>query len=148
MSKTRGFELLSNVHDESLLPIRETSGAAGYDLRASESVTINPGETAIIKTGLKAYMQDGEVLLLIDRSSNYKKTGLVLINSVGVIDKDYYNNSGNEGHIMAQMKNISDTPTIITAGTRIVQGVFVPFLTVDGDNAAGKRVGGFGSTQA
>lgn len=142
----RGFELISTETDTDLLPKRETAGAAGYDLKASAAVTIAPGETALVKTGVKAYMQDGEVLFLYDRSSNYKKKGIVLVNSVGVIDKDYYNNPGNEGVIMAQFKNVRDTPVTIPYGERVVQGVFVNALFTDDDNATGARVGGFGST--
>ena len=71
--------------------------------------------------------------------------GLVLINSVGVIDGDYYGNPGNEGHIFAQMKILLISVTL-EVGERIVQGVFMPFLIVDGDEADGVRTGGFGST--
>jgi rubrerythrin len=91
-------------------------------------------------------MQPGEVLYLYDRSSNPRKKGLVLINSVGVIDGDYYGNPDNEGHIFAQMKNITDQIVEVAKGERIVQGVFAPFLLADGDRAEGTRIGGFGST--
>ena len=91
-------------------------------------------------------MPAGEVLYLFDRSYNHRKKGLVLINSVGVIDGDYYGNPANEGHIFAQMKNITDEPVVLEVGERIVQGVFMPFLVVDGDEATGERTGGFGST--
>jgi dUTP pyrophosphatase len=93
-------------------------------------------------------MQPGEVLYLYDRSSNPRKKGLVLINSVGVIDGDYYGNPDNEGHIFAQMKNITDQIVEVAKGERIVQGVFAPFLLADGDRAEGTRIGGFGSTGA
>lgn len=69
-----------------------------------------------------------------------------MINSVGVIDGDYYGNQANEGHIFAQMKNISDQTVKLEAGERIVQAVFAPYLLADGDQADGIRVGGFGST--
>ena len=89
MSKKRGFELVSKYAGEDyLLPKRETAHAAGYDLKAAETVTIQPGEIKLIPTGLKAYMQEDEVLFLYDRSSNPITQGLVLINSVGVIDSD------------------------------------------------------------
>ena len=91
-------------------------------------------------------MQPGEVLFLFDRSSNPRKKGLVLINSVGVIDGDYYNNPSNEGHIFAQMKNITDKAITLPYGERIVQGVFMNHLIVDNDVASGDRTGGFGST--
>lgn len=104
MSKIRGFELVSQFTDETLLPRRETAHAAGYDLKAAETTEIAAGEIKLVPTGVKAYMQAGEVLYLFDRSSNPRKKGLVLINSVGVIDGDYYGNPANEGHIFAQMK--------------------------------------------
>ncbi|MCK1226466.1 dUTP diphosphatase [Streptococcus uberis] len=145
--KVRGFELITIYADRAeLLPKRETKHAAGYDLKVAESMEIAPGDIKLVPTGLKAYMQDGEVLYLYDRSSNPRKKGLVLINSVGVIDGDYYGNQANEGHIFAQMKNISDQTVKLEAGERIVQAVFAPYLLADGDQADGIRVGGFGST--
>ena len=146
MTKIRGFELVSTYTNQDLLPKRETAHAAGYDLKVAERKVIAPGEIVLVPTGVKAYMQAGEVLYLYDRSSNPRKKGLVLINSVGVIDGDYYGNPGNEGHIFAQMKNITDQPVTLEVGERIVQGVFMPFLIVDGDEADGVRTGGFGST--
>lgn len=145
--KIRGFELISQYADAAqLLPKRETKHAAGYDLKVAEAMEIAPGQIKLVPTGLKAYMQDGEVLYLYDRSSNPRKKGLVLINSVGVIDGDYYNNEANEGHIFAQMQNITDQPVTLEVGERIVQAVFAPYLLVDGDQAEGVRTGGFGST--
>ncbi|HEL0026667.1 TPA: dUTP diphosphatase [Streptococcus equi subsp. zooepidemicus] len=146
MTRIRGFELVSGFTDTELLPKRETAHAAGYDLSVAEETSIAPGEIILVPTGVKAYMQDGEVLYLYDRSSNPRKKGLVLINSVGVIDGDYYGNLANEGHIFAQMKNITDQTITLAVGERIVQGVFMPFLIADGDQADGERTGGFGST--
>jgi deoxyuridine 5''-triphosphate nucleotidohydrolase (dut) len=145
--KSRGFELVTAYQERvELLPKRETSHAAGYDLKAAENVTINPGEIVLIPTGLKAYMEKDEVLFLYDRSSNPIKQGIVLMNSVGVIDHDYYNNPNNEGLMYGQFTNITKEPITIEAGTRIMQGVFSKFLTVDNDEAKGQRTGGFGST--
>ena len=146
MSKIRGFELVSQFTDETLLPKRETAHAAGYDLKAAVTTEIAPGEIKLVPTGVKAYMQASEVLYLFDRSSNPRKKGLVLINSVGVIDSDYYGNPANEGHIFAQMRNITEETVVVEAGERIVQAVFAPFLLADGDQADGVRTGGFGST--
>lgn len=147
--KIRGFELVSKYKDDvELLPKRETAFSAGYDLKAAETVTILPGEIKLVPTGVKAYMQPGEVLNLYDRSSNPKKMGLVLANSVGIIDRDYYNNPNNEGLMYAQFINISKSPVTVNKYDRIIQGVFTPFLTIDNDNATGERKGGFGSTGA
>lgn len=147
MTKTRGFELVKKYEgDVELLPSRGTEHAAGYDLKAAETITIMPNEIKLIPVGVKAYMQPTEVLFLFDRSSNPKKKGLVLINSVGVIDSDYYNNEGNEGLMFAQMKNITDKPITVNKYDRIIQGVFAPFLIADNDVTGGIRKGGFGST--
>lgn len=146
MAKIRGFELVSSYSNQDLLPKRETAHAAGYDLKVAETTKIEPGEIVLVPTGVKAYMQPGEVLYLYDRSSNPRKKGLVLINSVGVIDGDYYGNPNNEGHIFAQMQNITQEPVTLEIGERIVQAVFAPYLVADGDQAEGVRSGGFGST--
>ncbi|WP_019772729.1 dUTP diphosphatase [Streptococcus sobrinus] len=146
MAKIRGFELVSSYDNQDLLPKRETAHAAGYDLKVAEAIQIGPGEIVLVPTGVKAYMQPGEVLYLYDRSSNPRKKGLVLINSVGVIDGDYYGNPNNEGHIFAQMQNITNKQVSLEVGDRIVQAVFAPYLVADGDQATGTRTGGFGST--
>lgn len=147
MIKKRGFELITTFAEQiDLLPKRATSHAAGYDLKVAIPTTLKPGEIVLVPTGVKAYMQKDEVLFLYDRSSNPRKKGIVLINSVGVIDGDYYGNVDNEGHIFAQMKNISNETIHLEVGERIVQGVFMPFLLTDDDDATGSRMGGFGST--
>src|SRR5574337_2176683 len=145
--KIRRFEVVTKYKNAGInIPKRSTEHSAGYDIEAAETVSFAPGEIKLIPTGLKAYMQAGEVLYMYDRSSNPRKKGLVMINSVGVIDGDYYGNPDNVGHIFAQMKNITDGVVQVTKGERIAQGVFVPYLLADADDAAGTRVGGFGST--
>ncbi|MDR2976615.1 MAG: dUTP diphosphatase [Streptococcaceae bacterium] len=149
MNKLRGFEIVSKYKDAGIkLPQRATGQAAGYDLEAAETVSIAPGEIKLISTGLKAYMQPGEVLYMYSRSSNPRKKGLVLINGVGVIDADYYNNPDNEGEMFFQMYNITEREVIVEKGERICQVVFMPFLVADGDDEVEKaeRAGGFGST--
>ena len=91
-------------------------------------------------------MQDDEMLCLYNRSSNPKKKGLILANSVGIVDKDYYGNDDNDGHIMFAFYNINPTDTIIKKGDCIGQAIFEKFLISDDDAAEGARVGGFGST--
>ena len=107
------FELVSRFKDTNVvyaLPQRATAHAAGYDLYAAEDCVIpvfeKDAKPTLVKTGLKAYMQDDEMLLLYNRSSNPGKKGLILANSVGVIDKDYYGNPDNDGHIMFAFYNI------------------------------------------
>ena len=151
MKKIRGFEIAKGWEDKDInLPVRKTAYSAGYDIEAAEDITIPkfvPGvNPTLIPTGLKAYMDDDEVLYLYNRSSNPKKKGLVLANSVGVVDKDYYGNSDNDGHIMFAFYNIKDEDITIKKGEAIGQGVFAKYLIVDNDNASGERQGGFGST--
>ena len=147
----RGFEIAKGwEHKDINLPIRKTKGAAGYDFEAAEDTLIpsfkNKNIPTLIPTGIKAYMLDDEVLYLYNRSSNPKKKGLVLANSVGVIDKDYYGNPDNDGHIMFAFYNVLDEDILIKKGEAIGQGVFSKYLVVDDDNAIGERIGGFGST--
>jgi dUTP pyrophosphatase len=135
---TRRFKKLTN---EAILPERATKGSAGYDISASETVTIQPGEIKLVSTGLAVQMAQDDVMLLIDRSSNPRKRGLVLSNSIGVIDHDYFPNE-----FKGMFTNITDKPVTIEAGQRIMQAVFVKYGLVDDDNALGHRTGGFGST--
>ena len=151
MERLRGFEVAKGFEDKSInLPIRKTKYSAGYDIEAAEDVVIpslkkgmNP---VLVKTGLKAYMQDDEMLLLYNRSSNPKKKGLILANSVGVVDKDYYGNIDNDGHIMFAFYNIKDEDITIKKGDAIGQAIFQKYLVTDNDVAEGERAGGFGST--
>lgn len=151
MKKIRGFEVAKGFEDKEInLPVRKTKFSAGYDIEAAEEVIVpsfkkgmNP---TLIKTGIKAYMQDDEVLMLYNRSSNPKKKGLILANSVGVIDKDYYGNQDNDGHIMFAFYNIKDEDITIKKGEAIGQAVFQKYLVTDDDSAEGERTGGFGST--
>ena len=149
--KTRGFEVAKGFENKGInLPIRKTKYSAGYDIEAAED-TIVPSfkkgmNPTLVKTGLKAYMQDDEMLLLYNRSSNPKKKGLILANSVGVVDKDYYGNEDNDGHIMFAFYNIKDEDITIKKGEAIGQAIFQKFLTTDNDSAEGTRTSGFGST--
>ena len=151
MKKLRGFEVAKGFEDKNInLPERKTKYSAGYDFEAAEDCVVpafKPGmNPTLIKTGIKAYMQDDEMLCLYNRSSNPKKKGLVMANSVGIIDKDYYGNPDNDGHIMFAFYNFKDTDTEIKKGECIGQGIFQKYLIADEDNAEGERQGGFGST--
>ena len=149
--RTRGFEIAKGWEEKDIhLPKRSTAFSAGYDIEAAEDTVIPPFKDekvpTLVKTGIKAYMMDDEVLYLYNRSSNPKKKGLVLANSVGVIDKDYYGNVDNDGHIMVAFYNVRDEEVLIKKGEKIAQCIFQKYLTVDNDDATGKRIGGFGST--
>ena len=151
MEKIRGFEVAKGFEDKNInLPERKTKYSAGYDVEAAEDVTIpsfkKGANPTLIKTGIKAYMGDNEYLMLANRSSNPKKKGLILANSVGIIDKDYYGNEDNDGHIMFAFYNIKEEDITIKKGEIVGQAIFMPFLIADNDEADGIRKGGFGST--
>ena len=153
MEKVRGFEIAKGFEDKGInLPERKTKFSAGYDIESAEDVIIpsfkKGMKPTLIKTGLKAYMQDNEYLMLVNRSSNPGKKGLVMANSVGIIDKDYYGNAENDGHIMFAFYNLKDEDIEIKKGERIGQAIFTPYLIADGDKAEGERTGGFGSTNS
>lgn len=151
MDKKRGFEIAKGFENAGInMPIRKTKYSAGYDVEAAEDCvipTFSRGQKpTLVKTGIKAYMEDDEMLLLYNRSSNPGKKGLVLANSVGVVDKDYYGNLDNDGAIMFAFFNIKDEDIEIKKGDIIGQAIFQKYLITDDDIATGDRVGGFGST--
>ena len=148
--KKRGFEIAKGWENKNInIPKRSTLHAAGYDVEAAEDITIpvyRPGtKPTLIPTGLKAYCQEDEWYMLVNRSSGPKK-GLVMANSIGVVDADYYNNEANDGHFFFQYYNFSDQDLKIKKGDKIGQVIFQKYLTTDEDNASGIRRGGFGST--
>lgn len=145
---SRGFQTVSTYLDKNIrLPQRKTALAAGYDLEAAETVTIPPKGTAKIPTGLKAYMEPDEVLYVHARSSLYATKGCMLVNSVAVIDADYFDNPGNEGHILISLLNLGDESVTLQKGERFAQGIFQKYLKTDDDFPAGTvRRGGYGST--
>ena len=151
MEKIRGYEVEKGFENEGIvIPVRKTKYSAGYDIAAAEDCIIpsykKGNKPTLIKTGLKAYMQDDEVLILANRSSNPGKKGLILANSIGVVDKDYYGNIDNDGHIMFAFYNIKEEDVEIRKGDIIGQAIFQKYLVTDDDNAEGDRIGGFGST--
>ena len=152
MEKVRGFEIAKGFEDKNInLPERKTKYSAAYDLEAAED-TVIPAfkmgmKPTLIKTGLKAYMMPDEVLIIVPRSSGPKKQGILFPHSMGVIDKDYYGNEDNDGHIFVQCINIKDEDVIIKKGEAVAQAIFQKYLMIDGDNAEGIRKGGFGSTR-
>ena len=142
-------EKIREIYEEIKLPKRATSGSAGYDFFAPVSLTIAPGETVKIPTGIRVEMEENWVLKCYPRSGLGFKYRLQLNNTVGIIDSDYFY-SDNEGHIFAKITNDSneDKTLIIPADTGFMQGIFVEYgITVD-DEASEIRNGGFGSTTA
>jgi len=159
------------------LPYRTTKQAAGYDFEAATDFTLpsiwklnfikvlwqlrhgTPSSDAdlaaaektlkpyLVPTGIKAYMNDGEYLMIANRSSNPLKRGLILPNGVGIIDADYYDNAKNEGEIFIQLVNLGIKDVQIKQGERIGQGIFMSYLTAtDEAEIKATRTGGFGSS--
>ena len=136
-----------NLYNSIELPKRSTSKSAGYDIRSMENGIIKPGEYKRFKTGLKVAMNDDEVLYIYSRSSLGYKHGVTMVNSVGVIDADFYNNPDNEGHFSVCLINHGDEEFKVDIGDRIAQGIFTKYLIVDNEEEVKeKRLGGFGST--
>ena len=145
---SRGFKVAKGYsHKDVEIPTRSTDGSAGYDFKVLETVYVNPGQVVLIPTGIKAFMEDDEVLKIYARSSLPKKKHLMLPNSVGIIDSDYYENEDNDGVIFMQVYNFGTAGVKLAKGERIAQGIFMKFLTATAEEeVTAKRGGGFGST--
>lgn len=134
--------------DEIPLPTYGTDGSAGMDLRAllDQPLTLQPGETELIKTGIAIYIEDpGIAATILPRSGLGHKKGVVLGNLVGLIDSDY------QGELMISCWNRGQQAFTIENGDRIAQLVLVPviqasFDIVDEFAHTDRGTGGFGST--
>lgn len=130
------------------LPAYETLGAAGMDVRATESVPIYPQETKLLKTGLFVGIPQGYEIQVRPRSGLSLKTGLRVANAPGTIDSDY------RGEICIIMTNTGDMTAFVSEGDRIAQLVLAPVLQVEWDEVSDvinlgsteRGAGGFGST--
>ena len=138
---------LSYSYENVKIPVRATAGSSGYDFFAPFNFSLDPGETIVIPTGIRMITDHKIWLLCMPRSGLGFKYRMQLDNTVGNIDSDYWK-SDNEGHIMAKITNDGreDKTLDVKAGTAFMQGVILPYLTVDDDTACGERNGGFGST--
>ncbi|MFK7815039.1 MAG: dUTP diphosphatase [Gammaproteobacteria bacterium] len=150
-SKTQKTEvkiLDSRIGKEIPLPTYATIGSAGMDLRAclDEAISIKPGETVLIPTGISIYIQDpGLAATILPRSGLGHKHGIVLGNLVGLIDSDY------QGPLMVSLWNRGNETFSINVGDRIAQLVIIPivqteFEIVDDFTATDRGEGGFGHT--
>ena len=139
--------IIEEIYNHIKLPKRATKGSAGYDFFLPVAITLNPDETMLIPTGIRAEIDEGWVLEIYPRSSlgfNYR---IQLDNTVGIIDSDYYY-ADNEGHIKIKISNDTKDFSIadIEEGKGFAQGLFVPFGITKDDNTEEERHGGFGST--
>lgn len=141
------LEEIREMYDLLQLPKRATVGSAGYDFFAPFDITLEPGQTVKIPTGIRARMEDGWVLKLYPRSGLGFKFRLQLNNTVGIIDSDYYHSS-NEGHIFAKITNDSNENKVVNIkkNTGFIQGIFLEYGITYDDEVAEIRDGGFGST--
>ncbi len=151
MEDIRGFKVARGFENKEIhLPQRKTKYSAGYDVEAAEDCIVpafRAGQKpTLVKTGIKAYMPENEFLMLCNKSSNPGKKGLVLANGVGIVDKDYYENEDNDGHIMFAFYNIKEEDIQIKKGDAIGQAIFQKYYIIADDNVEAERKGGFGST--
>lgn len=130
------------------LPAYATPGSAGLDLRAciDQSITLAPGQTALVPTGIAIHLDDtGLAAVILPRSGLGHKHGIVLGNLVGLIDSDY------QGQIFISTWNRGNAPFVLNPMERLAQLVVVPvvqveFNVVDEFAHSSRGAGGFGST--
>ena len=138
-------EYRKNPNVEIQLPTRASEHSAGYDFYSPVDITIPPNEMAMIWTDVKTHMYYDNALFIIPRSSMGKHP-IMISNTIGLIDSDYYGNKSTDGNIGFRLFNLGKTPYEIKAGDRIGQGVFIKYGTVKDDTTTAKREGGFGSS--
>ena len=125
------------LYNKYKLPIRDSIASAGYDILLLEDIELKPNEIIKIPTGIKAYFENDEVLLLVVRSSMGFKFNVRLVNQVGIVDADYYNNKDNEGHIFIKIQNEGKETVKFKAGESIAQGIFLKYLATKSDKNLG-----------
>ena len=149
MERIRGFEVVKDemrkTTGDIILPKRGTSKAIAYDIYSPIDITINPMTSGMIWTDVKAYFQDDEALLINVRSSMGKQP-VMLANTQGWIESDYYGNKDNDGNLGVNLFNLGQTPYEIKTGDRIAQCMFIKRLDSDNGNTDTIRSGGFGSS--
>ena len=137
----RGF-LKVNEELDTKLPERQTKASAGYDFYVVKDVEIPAYGTVMLPTNVKAYMQEDEVLMLYARSSLAIKRGLILQNTTGIIDSDFFPHE-----IKVALRNTTDKPVKLLKNERCAQGIFLKYLVSDNGNLDNTRDGGIGSTR-
>ena len=136
----------TRLRDNAIIPTKGSKEAAGFDLYAclDAPVTINPGETRLIGTGLAFELPKNTFAGIFARSGLATKKGLAPANKVGVCDSDY------RGEYLVGLHNHSSAPVTVHHGDRIAQMVIIPYLEVtlteDDLSDTDRGSGGFGST--
>ena len=144
------LEKINKLYDNIKLPKRATKYSAGYDFYVSGDAFLPPRDSGVLLTGIRWVCDKEEdknkVLQIYPRSGIGFRTGVRLMNTVGIIDADYWEGN-NEGHIMVKLYNPMDSPLHIKDGDAIVQGVITEYHTCDDEEGTGgRRAGGMGST--
>jgi dUTP pyrophosphatase len=137
---------IKRLNPEVGLPQPATGHAAGFDLAAAVDIDIPPRSIRLVGTGLVIAVPEGHFLGIFARSSTPLKRGLMVANGVGVVDPDY---CGPEDEVKIEVYNFTARPVHIKAGDRIAQGIVIPSMRVEWDEAAELRAdsrGGFGAT--
>lgn len=132
---------------ETILPRRATSGSAGYDFISKEHVVLKPGDSHIFTTDVRAYMPANEFLMIAPRGGfGFGGHHIVLTNTIGIIDSDFYGSEEGGGNIKINLLNAGNKEREFRVGDAIAQGIFIPYLKTSDDTADGIRTGGFHST--
>ena len=131
-----------------ILPSRSTYNAAGYDFFSPFNLRFEPGKSILIPTGVKCRLDTGYFLMIVPRSSVGIKKNLMLKNTIGIVDADYYNNPENEGMIYIALYNYGNKTEEIKKYERFAQGIILPYATVTFESFENvqERKGGIGST--
>lgn len=137
--------MLPSIYDEITTPKRSTKRSAGHDFRIPFKYVLRTDETVKIPTGIRCKMDEDQVMFIFPRSSLGIKKNMVITNTVGVIDSDYYN-SDNEGHIFVCIKNCGNSNIVFEKNDAFCQAVFVNFGVADDEEITNERTGGIGST--
>lgn len=129
------------------LPVRGTTGSAGYDFVTPVDISLKPGEELVVCSGIRCIMKENWVLKVYPRSSSGTKYRVQFNNTIPILDSDYYY-SENEGHIMFKVINDGREGKVfkLKKGEKLCQGIFVEYGITFDDNVTTSRTGGFGST--
>ena len=129
-----------------VLPKRATRYSAGYDICVPCEVILEPGQSTVVPTDIKAKVKEDEVLLIYVRSSVGVKRQVALMNGTEVIDSDYYGNIDNDGNICLPLYNYGTQTQVFEPGERVCQGIFMKYDVAEEKTIETIRHGGVGST--
>lgn len=136
---------IRGIYESIKLPKRATLFSAGYDFFSPVDFILKPNETLKLPTGIRCKMDDDVVLMIYPRSSLGFKYRMMLENTVGIIDSDYFN-AENQGHIFIKFTNHGEKSINIKAGEAFAQGIFTKYYLTTDDDVNAERKGGIGST--